>query len=212
MVTILFIIFSLPFLVIASSNINNTDLTFHQKCNPLLQCNAYFSVAGFAEVSSGNYLWPSVIVMIFLFKVNWLEANHVCNRVGAVLATVRNEEQHQLMLHYVNRKGKLDKEKWHYSPFDLYIERIFGNRTFWLGATNLVDRSYFWTWMTTGIPVTYAQWSRREPKSDRTGQDACLVLGTDNLWHSEPCQRKHNFICENVCQLNYSGLDKRVYI
>ncbi|EDX05861.1 rheacalcin-2 [Drosophila simulans] len=176
MVAILFTICSLPFLVIASSHINSTDLTFHQKCNPLLQCNAYFSVAGFAEVS-------------------WLEANYICNRVGAVLATVRNEEQHQLMLHYVNRK-----------------ERIFGNRTFWLGATNLVDRSYFWTWMSTGIPVTYAQWSRREPKSDRTGQDACLVLGTDNLWHSEPCQRKHNFICENVCQLNYSAQDKRVYI
>jgi len=76
----------------------------------------------------------------------------------------------------------------------------------------MVERSYFWTWLSTGIPVTYAQWAKDEPKSDRTGKDACLILGSDNLWHSAPCDGKHNFICENVCLLNYSSLDKKVYI
>nr|XP_016943062.1 macrophage mannose receptor 1 [Drosophila suzukii] len=176
MLSELFIICTLPLWVIAFNNGTNVEPTFVPKCNPLIQCDAYFSVAGFAEV-------------------NWLEANYICNRVGAVLATVRNEEQHQLLIHYVHSK-----------------EIIFGNKTFWLGATNMVERSYFWTWLSTGIPVTYAQWAKDEPKSDRTGKDACLILGSDNLWHSAPCDGKQNFICENVCLLNYSSLDKKVYI
>ncbi|XP_017076631.1 macrophage mannose receptor 1 [Drosophila eugracilis] len=176
MLSILFIISGLPWWVIASSDGNISESLLVPRCSPLIPCDPYFSVASFVEV-------------------NWLEANYICNRVGAVLATVRNKEQHQLMLHYVNKN-----------------ERIFGNSTFWLGATNLVEHSYNWTWLSTGIPVTYAQWSKREPKSDRTGQDACLVLGIDNLWHSDSCLKKRHFICENICFLNYTTLDKKVYI
>lgn len=183
MVTILFTIFSLPFLVIASSNINNTDLTFHQKCNPLLQCNAYFSVAGFAEVSSGNYLWPSVIVMIFLFKVNWLEANHVCNRVGAVLATVRNEEQHQLMLHYVNRKGKLDKEKWHYSPVwplyrtDIWKQNLLVGRHKPGGSELFLDLDEHWhsRYLRTMEPERAQVWSNRSRRLPGLGNGQSLA-------------------------------------
>ncbi|XP_016957165.1 macrophage mannose receptor 1 [Drosophila biarmipes] len=176
MLSILLIICTLRLWVIAVDNGENLELSFVPKCNPLIHCDAYFSVAGFAEV-------------------NWLEANFICNRVGAVLATVRNEEQHQLMLHYVHKK-----------------EFFFGNQTFWMGATNMVEHSYFWTWLSTGIPVTYAQWANEEPKSDQTGKDACLILGADLLWHSAPCNEKHNFICENVCLLKYTSLDKKVYI
>ncbi|XP_017003334.2 rheacalcin-2 [Drosophila takahashii] len=172
MLSVLFIICNLPLWVIAFHKANETE----PRCNPQFQCDTYFSVAGFAEVS-------------------WMEANYICNRAGAVLATVRNEEHHQLMLHYVHKK-----------------EVLFGNKTFWLGATNQVERTYFWTWLSTGIPVTYGQWGRREPKSDRTGEDACMILGLDSLWHSAPCNQKHYFICENVCMLNYTSLDKRVYI
>ncbi|XP_016989697.1 snaclec coagulation factor IX/factor X-binding protein subunit B [Drosophila rhopaloa] len=176
MLTILFIICGLRFWVIASNNSTSLENVFVPKCYPLIQCDDYFSVAGFVEV-------------------NWLEANYICNRVGSVLATVRNEEHHQLMIDYLIKN-----------------EKIFGRKTFWLGATNQVKRTYFWTWLSTGIPVTYGQWASKEPKSDRTGQDACMVLGTDNLWHSDSCNEKHYFICENICQLNYTSLDKRVYI
>ncbi|XP_052840922.1 dromaiocalcin-1 isoform X1 [Drosophila gunungcola] len=170
MLTILFIICGLPLWVIAS---NNNEFS---KCNPLEQCDAYFSVAAFVEV-------------------NWFKANQICNSVGAVLATVRNEEHHQLMLEYVKRN-----------------EDNIGNKTFWLGATNMVERRYVWTWLSTGIPLTYAKWGKKEPRSDRRGKDACLLLGADNSWHSASCDGKHYFICENVCLLNYTPLDKKIYL
>ncbi|KAH8309359.1 hypothetical protein KR059_008508 [Drosophila kikkawai] len=174
---ILVIVCCLPLWVIASNNSSELEFTLSPKCHPLMDCEPYFSLAGFA-------------------KVSWLEANHICNQVGSVLATVRNKEHHQLMLDYVFRN-----------------EKYFGNMTFWLGATNLVYRSYSWTWLSTGIPVTYAQWAKREPKSNRRGQDACLILDSgDHMWHSANCSEKNFFICENICMLDYSGLDKKVYI
>ncbi|KAH8237286.1 hypothetical protein KR038_009331 [Drosophila bunnanda] len=176
MFSTLVIICSLPLWVFASNNSTELEQILSPKCHPLMDCEPYFSLAGFA-------------------KVNWLEANHICNRVGSVLATVRNKEHHQLMLDYVYRN-----------------EHYFGNMSFWLGATNLVKRSYSWTWLSTGIPVTFAEWARREPRSDRNGKDACLILGSDHMWHSANCSEKNFFICENICMLDYTGLDKKVYL
>ncbi|XP_017050138.1 macrophage mannose receptor 1 [Drosophila ficusphila] len=176
MFAILFAICSLPLWATALNSTVKSVPNFAPRCDPLDQCDPYFSVANFA-------------------KVSWIEANHICNRVGAVLATVRNEENHQLILDYVNSN-----------------ERVFGNKTFWLGATNLVERAYIWTWLSTGIPVTYAQWAKHEPKSDLDGSDACLFLGLDNFWHSASCGAKHYFICENICQLSYTSLDQKIYL
>jgi len=110
MLSKLFIICTLPLWVIAFNNGTNVEPTFVPRCNPLIQCDAYFSVAGFAEVSCAHSCRSSGLINIFIFEVNWLEANYICNRVGAVLATVRNEEQHQLLIHYVHSKGKVGLE------------------------------------------------------------------------------------------------------
>lgn len=90
--------------------------------------------------------------------------------------------------------------------------KVFGKKNFWLGATNLVERTYFWTWLSTGLPMTYAEWGKDEPSSDKTEKDACLVLKGDKFWHSASCEEKHFFICENVCLLNDTSLDKSVFI
>ncbi|KAH8253641.1 hypothetical protein KR032_006335 [Drosophila birchii] len=176
MFSIFVIICCLPLRVFASHNSTDGELVRSPKCNPLMDCEPYFSLAGFA-------------------KVNWFEANHICNQVGSVLATVRNKEHHQLMLDYVNRN-----------------EYFFGNMSFWLGATNLVKRSYPWTWLSTGIPVTLSHWASREPRKKHRRRDACLILGSDHMWHSVDCTEKNSFICENICMLDHTGLDKRVYL
>ncbi|XP_017092303.2 macrophage mannose receptor 1 [Drosophila bipectinata] len=155
---------------------SNLEQIFGPRCNPLVECDEYYSVAGFA-------------------KVTWLEANIICNRVGSVLATVRNYDQHQFMLNEVFLHGE-----------------ALSDKNFWLGATNLVQSTYTWTWLSTGLPMTYAEWAEGEPLSDETEQYACLILKGDKFWHSVSCEEKHFFICENVCLLNDTSLDKRVFI
>ncbi|BFG05598.1 perlucin-like protein [Drosophila madeirensis] len=130
-------------------------------------------------------------------KVNWFEAHQICNSVGAVLATVNNRDQHSLMLQRVKRSNL-----------------VLADKRFWLAATNLVERSSLgtWTWLSTGLPMTYSRWARKEPRSNKTQGDACLVLGQDTKWHSAPCNEKFSFICENICLLNETIINNQIYV
>ncbi|XP_022227647.2 C-type lectin domain family 4 member F [Drosophila obscura] len=171
----LFILLIICGATVATNN-TNLALIFGSDCNPLIQCNEHYSVASFA-------------------KVNWFEAHHICNSVGAVLATVNNPDQHLLMLQRVNRSNS-----------------VLGDKRFWLGATNLVEGNSSWTWLSSGLPMTYGLWGKKEPRSDRNGADACLVLGLDTMWHSAACNLKFNFICENICLLNGTNINNQIYV
>ncbi|XP_017145708.1 macrophage mannose receptor 1 [Drosophila miranda] len=128
-------------------------------------------------------------------KVNWLEAHYICNSVGAVLATVNNPDQHLLMLQRVNRSNY-----------------VLGDKRFWLGATNLVEGDTSWTWLSSGLPMTYSLWAKNEPPSDENASDACLMLGLDTMWHAAPCNQKFNFICENICLVNDTTINNQIYV
>ncbi|XP_068147090.1 C-type lectin domain family 17, member A [Drosophila tropicalis] len=149
------------------------------KCAPFSNCDEHYAVAGFA-------------------KVNWFQANHICNSAGLVLATVNNWEQHLDLLRSVANTGN-----------------ILGDKRFWLAATNKANNKgpyRTWTWLSTGKPMTFKLWAKKEPKSERLGNDACLTLDLDKRWHSANCENQNYFICEKICTTDSNRFREIIYI
>ncbi|KAH8298465.1 hypothetical protein KR044_004123, partial [Drosophila immigrans] len=75
---------------------------------------------------------------------------------------------------------------------------LLGQEKFWLGGNNLADLST-WNWIGAGLPLGYKKWAENEPRSELTGKEGCLVMGEDDEWYSEDCNKEYFFVCETKC-------------
>jgi cysteine-rich repeat protein len=105
---------------------------------------------------------------LFRLGHTWKAAEEACRKIGAHLVTV----------------GDADEES--------FVEANFAG-TRWLGGSDLQEEGKF-RWV-TGEPFTFGDWAPREPDQS-TGDDDCLALDVDGVWHDRRCGMGNAFVCE----------------
>ncbi|XP_035914060.1 C-type lectin 37Db-like [Anopheles stephensi] len=127
------------------------------------------------------------------FKLNWFKAVEYCRSRGMFLLSVRNAEEREAVIEYLDSTGYTKTHK------SLYA---------WMSANDLGEEGEF-HWASTGERVNYMNWSDTEPNDyridDCTGED-CAILeywaeGGANYnytFNDRSCAREFLFICETL--------------
>ena len=128
---------------------------------------------------NGNhcYLWSKN-------KVNWTEAEGLCQRKGAHLASVTSTAINDYVL-----EGK-DKRRMY---------------QLWIGGSDLeVNGVWKWADCSEDQEWKWADWRPGEP-SDHLGQDCLSIHPEERKWDDVGCNTKSGFLCgQRICSGSYS--------
>ncbi|KAG8275741.1 mannose binding [Homalodisca vitripennis] len=117
---------------------------------------------------------PDVEIM-----VNWHTAFAYCLQLGGRLATIESREENVLVK-------------------DVIVKSGLGTQ-FWISGAEYSHQGH-WTWMSTGRPFNFTDWSPGQPDNYQgvAGGEHCLELREDYqyLWNDGNCPKPHFPICE----------------
>ncbi|KAG7455092.1 hypothetical protein MATL_G00252710 [Megalops atlanticus] len=108
-------------------------------------------------------------------KMNWVDAESHCLKLGGNLASVHSEEEHQFLRELYKRNDPTE------SPF-------------WVGLT---DRQKEGTWLwSDGSEVDFTRWNSHEPNNNLLGED-CVHTNwpLQKGWNDFTCNFGFAFIC-----------------
>nr|ACV41410.1 mannan-binding lectin isoform 1 [Mesocentrotus nudus] len=118
-------------------------------------------------------------------KVNWHDARHACERLGAHLVSIHSLEDSREV--YVLWKSLADES--HTNDVD---------RSFWIGLHDLSNENFFeWS---DGTPLNYSLWYPGEP-NDSHGEDCVAPYnhGSNDSarqkWHDYGCEHRLPYFC-----------------
>ncbi|KAI8119985.1 hypothetical protein FF38_00762 [Lucilia cuprina] len=120
----------------------------------------------------------------FIFiPVNWYTAVEICNSQNQVIARVTSSEESTKLYDSLYKNGLLRADS-----------------SFWLGASDLGHYGR-WSWITTGRPALYTNWSPGEP-NNIYGREHCLELLGNGKWNDNDCENLKHVVCQNrpICQ------------
>ena len=101
---------------------------------------------------------------------SWQEAQASCLVKGGTLATIRNNDEQNL------------------------VSRLAGGSVAWIGYTDAAQEG---TWIWAGIPSQYTYWCSGEP-NNAGGNEDCAVINwqPSGCWNDLACSRTNGYICE----------------
>ncbi|XP_030848434.1 low affinity immunoglobulin epsilon Fc receptor-like [Strongylocentrotus purpuratus] len=119
-------------------------------------------------------------------EVDWHDARHACNRLGAHLVSIHNYEDSREV--YVLWKSLVDDDylnTWH--------------RAYWIGLNDLQNENVFeWS---DGTPMDYSLWHPIEPNNNNNGEDCVSPknLGSNDFdrqkWNDSGCGNRKPYFC-----------------
>ncbi|XP_046667119.1 asialoglycoprotein receptor 2-like [Homalodisca vitripennis] len=114
-----------------------------------------------------------------LIKTNWFGAFAHCLNHGGRLATVANYEENERVKEAIRKTGL--------------------KASFWGSGTDYALGNH-WTWVSTGLPFTFTDWSNNQPDNwqNLPGGEHCLEFWeeTQYRWNDRNCLEQQYSVCE----------------
>ena len=107
-------------------------------------------------------------------RLDWLEAESYCNRLGGNLASFQNRQALQTVA--------IDQQ---------LIYKV--NKGFWIGL-NILDRAKGFQW-SDGSPTSFLNWNFLEPNNYNGIEDCAETLPTQ-LWNDVNCYVNRGWMCK----------------
>ncbi|CAG9832699.1 unnamed protein product [Diabrotica balteata] len=112
-----------------------------------------------------------------IFKGNVLHAEQFCRYHDMSLVNIETQEENNFL-----------EEK--------LLEADSSGEEFWTSGTKIPD-SRKWIWFTTGRKISYFNWLKGQPDSNKNSQCIEAQVTNDQLqWSSKDCWKEYYFICE----------------
>uniref|UniRef100_A0A182MSL1 C-type lectin domain-containing protein n=1 Tax=Anopheles culicifacies TaxID=139723 RepID=A0A182MSL1_9DIPT len=127
------------------------------------------------------------------FVLNWFKAVELCRARGMFLLSVRNPEEREAVIEYLDSTGYL---------------KTHTKLMVWMSANDLGEEGEF-HWASTGERMSYLNWRENEPNNDMAGGTAgedCAAMeyfeGTganyNFTFNDRPCTENLLFLCETL--------------
>nr|XP_022302982.1 C-type lectin mannose-binding isoform-like isoform X2 [Crassostrea virginica] len=105
-------------------------------------------------------------------KTNWFQAQMNCRKYGGNLVQIQDVQE------------------------NTWLKKHFSGSDVWTDAVDLGKEGQ-WTFFSSGRPLKYFKWKRREPNNAKPGEDCTIIdLAHYGRWDDRNCQWKYHSLCE----------------
>ncbi|XP_072395615.1 C-type lectin mosGCTL-7-like [Diabrotica undecimpunctata] len=119
-----------------------------------------------------------------VFQGNFFRSEQFCVQNGMHLVSITSVEENDFLKHTITKRSN--------------SSGTLGNlgEEFWTSGTKIPD-SRKWIWFTTGRKISYFNWLKGQPESNKNYQCIEAQVTNDQLqWSNKDCWKEYYFICE----------------
>jgi len=111
---------------------------------------------------------------LFDDKLNYLDANNACIKLGGFLATIKDQDVQDVLFNFAAKGGA------------------------WIGGQDFLDEGKFaWLQDATLVDDSYTNWKTGQPNNIMENQH-CMWMRLDGSWDDVTCKRRENYICQKT--------------
>ena len=114
---------------------------------------------------------------LFDDKLNYLDANNACIKLGGFLATIKDQDVQDVLFNFAAKGGA------------------------WIGGQDFLDEGKFaWLQDETLVDDSYTNWKTGQPNNIMENQH-CMWMRLDGSWDDVTCKRRENYICQKTASI-----------